>query len=146
MKKNNYSKFIVTLALLFGLQITNAQNKLLDTEHGLQILDYLEQNKERNNVFSNDLRDIYVKNEFLTKKTGVTHIYLTQRYEGIEIFNTESSVAIKDNKIFYQASRFIPNISQKANTTIPQLSAQDAIKYFTKSKHHYSSIKRTRCH
>ncbi|MDX1317085.1 MAG: peptidase, partial [Xanthomarina gelatinilytica] len=114
--KNNYAqKFVIIGMLLFGF-IGFAQHNLSDSEYGSLIETYLTKNLATYQLTEPDIQDLYVSNEYFSKSTKINHVYVNQRYQGIEIFNATSSVAIKDNAVFYYANNFIGQVSQKLNT------------------------------
>jgi len=125
--KKIYSQFFLILGLLFLTEISYSQNSLVNSNYGSQIQTYLNSNKEKFNLIDNDIEDLYVSDEYFSKSTEITHVYVTQRYQGIKIYNAVSSIAIKENAVFYYDNNFIDNISQKTNTTIPVLNAEQAI-------------------
>ena len=61
------------------------------------------------------------------KKTQITHVYVGQQHNGIEVFNAMASVAIKDDKVFYVGNSFVKDISGKINTVSPVISQKEAI-------------------
>ncbi|WP_417865627.1 T9SS-dependent M36 family metallopeptidase [Xanthomarina gelatinilytica] len=125
--KNNYAqKFVIIGMLLFGF-IGFAQHNLSDSEYGSLIETYLTKNLATYQLTEPDIQDLYVSNEYFSKSTKINHVYVNQRYQGIEIFNATSSVAIKDNAVFYYANNFIGQVSQKLNTITAQINAQDAL-------------------
>jgi hypothetical protein len=60
-------------------------------------------------------------------KNGITYIYLRQTYQGIEISNANSNMAVKDGKIVHQAGKIITKIKQTESSTTPSLGASEAI-------------------
>ncbi len=125
--KYNYLRFLVFLGLILLSFTGVSQNNLIESEYGSKIQTYLNQEKETYNLTSSDIADLVISKEFYSKKSKITHVYVNQRYQGITIFNAISSVAIKDNVVFYYANNFIAGIDQRINTTAPQLNAQTAI-------------------
>jgi hypothetical protein len=125
--KNFYSQFSLIFGLLFIVQISFAQNALSSSEYGTQIQNYLNNEKEKLNLSDNDILDLYVANEAFSQATEINHVYVIQRYQGIEIYNAISSVAIREGAVFYYANNFISNINLKANTVSPILNAEQAI-------------------
>jgi hypothetical protein len=125
--KNNYIQTILVIGvLLFGF-VGFAQHNLSDSEYSNVIETHLNRNLATYNLTSNDIQDLYVSKEYFSKSTKINHVYINQRYQGIEIHNAISSVAIKDQAVFYYANSFIGNISEKVNTISPQINAQRAI-------------------
>lgn len=75
-----------------------------------------------------DLADVIVTDRYVTQHNGVTHLYLRQRYQGIELFNGDINLTIGGNgQVLYGVSRFVPNLAQAVNTTRPTLSASQSI-------------------
>ena len=126
MKKNYFHSFIAVGLMFFGL-LGFSQNTLVNSEYGNVIQTYLTQNQAKFSFTANDIEDLYVNKEYFSKSTKINHVYVNQRFQGIEIYNAVSSVAIRDNAIFYYANNLISNITEKVNTTIPQINAQRAI-------------------
>ncbi len=125
--KNNYAKKLLFLAILVFANVVYAQSNLMESNYASVIQNYLNQNKEKYGLTVSDISDLSVDNEFLSKNSKITHVYVNQRYQGIPILNALSSVAIKGNAVFYYANRFTGNVNQRVNTTSPQLTAKQAI-------------------
>lgn len=75
---------------------------------------------------SQDVSDLYLRNEVIGNGTKITSCYVIQRYQGTEIFNSLSNVAIKDGQILKAGTNFVSNLAQKVNAVTPTLSATDA--------------------
>jgi len=125
--KKKYMNLIRILILIFFSQNFNAQTPLAKSVYKSQINSYLDKVKSKYNLANKDFSDLIISKEYYSSKTKITHIYLVQRYRNIEIFNTETSVALKDNKVFYYANRLLPDVSEKINKITPNLSAEQAI-------------------
>ncbi|OUR94729.1 peptidase [Flavobacteriales bacterium 34_180_T64] len=125
--KNNYLRYLCFFGLVLFSSISFSQNNLNDSQYGSIIQTYLDQNKSSFNLSTVDIVDISVSKEFFSKKTGITHVYINQRHQGINIFGGLSSVAIKDNAVFYYANNFIENIIEKVNASNPLINAEQAI-------------------
>ncbi|WP_339632071.1 T9SS-dependent M36 family metallopeptidase [Bizionia echini] len=125
--KNNYAKKLLFLAVLVFANVVYSQSKLMDSNYASVIQNYLNQNKDKFGLTVSDILDLSVENEYLSKNTKITHVYVNQRYQGVAILNAVSSVAIKGNVVFYYANNFIGNINDKVNTVSPQLTAEQAI-------------------
>src|SRR3954471_3953479 len=78
---------------------------------------YLEANRTKFNLTSNDISDWEIESEVDAKGTKITSCYILQRFDGIAIFNAQSNVSVKDGKVINLANDFKSNISQKVNTT-----------------------------
>jgi uncharacterized repeat protein (TIGR01451 family) len=80
-------------------------------------------------LLPDDLNDVVVKDRYVSKHNGVTHIYLRQRLGGLEVFNGDINVNItRDGRIINIGTNFVHNLQQAANTTTPTLTAADAVR------------------
>jgi extracellular elastinolytic metalloproteinase len=91
------------------------------------IQSYLETNRAQFGLTNQDLSDLSIQNEFFGKGTKITSCYVVQRHQGIEIFNGQSTIAVKDGNVLKVGSNFQANIAQKVNTVTPSLSVMDAL-------------------
>ncbi len=115
MKKVLYSIMFIVAGFAYGQDYTAAINSYLNdnqTELGLQ---------------SQDFEDVIVDRQSYSKSMELNNVYVLQRYQGIEIFNSTSPFAIKDGVVVYSSLSFSEDISQKINTTSPAISASTAI-------------------
>jgi extracellular elastinolytic metalloproteinase len=92
-----------------------------------KIQSYLDQNKTKLNLTSQDISDWYIQSTGSSESTKIDTYWLAQKYQGIEIHNAVSNVWVKNDEIINVENGFISNIGQKVNTTIPSLSVTSAI-------------------
>jgi len=92
-----------------------------------EIQSYLDKNKAKFGLTASDVSDWVIESEVYAEGTKITSCYIVQRYRGIEIFNAQSNVSVKDGKVINVANNFINNIAQKVNTTTPVLSVIQAV-------------------
>ncbi len=107
--------------------VTFSQNYDQPSEDVGFILDYLKEHKSDFNFQDKDIEQLIVTNEYLSKSTGLTHVYVNQTFEGIRIFNAISSVTIKEEDVVYFSNRFLNNIETKVNAFSPTKSPVSAI-------------------
>ena len=88
---------------------------------------YLDANRIKLDLTENDLSDWTIESEVLGEGTKITSCYIVQRYHGIEIYNAQSNLSVKNGKVIHIGNNFKKNIASKANTTTPTLSVIDAI-------------------
>ncbi len=74
-----------------------------------------------------DLADIVISGESQTKNSGVTHLYLKQRFEGIEIEGSQTNFNFKNETILSYGERLFSNVEEKANSITPALTASEAL-------------------
>lgn len=116
MKK--ITMLMVFLASLTGFSQTNKQI----------IQAYFDNNRAKNALTNKDVADWTIEKEVPGSGTKITSCYVAQRYQGIEIYNAQSNVALKDGKVFQYSNGFVSNIVQKVNATVkPVLSVTEAI-------------------
>ncbi len=74
-----------------------------------------------------DVTDWVIKSEATSDGTKITNYYINQRYKGIEIFNSQSNISMKDGNIIGFSNNFKKNIDKKINAMVPRLSVLQAI-------------------
>ncbi len=92
-----------------------------------KIQNYLNQNKTKFNLANQDISDWSVQSIGNSESTKIDTYWIIQKYQGIEIYNATSNVWIKNDEVINLLNGFIPNISQKINTTTPTLSVLAAL-------------------
>ena len=91
-------------------------------------LDYIRQNKRSLGLTDDDLADLVVKDQYLSQHNQVTHIYLRQRLEGIEVFNGDININISgDGQVINLGNGFVPDLANSVNAREPSLSAIEAV-------------------
>ena len=76
---------------------------------------------------SKDVSDWVVESEVTSEGTKITSYYIVQRYQGIEIFNAQSNISIKNGNVINIGNNFLKNIDKKVNAISPSLSVLEAI-------------------
>ena len=113
---------IVGLLLVFAanLQAQTAQQRAAK---------YLFDTAENYDLSMEDLADWIVTDEHVSRQSGVHHIYVRQRYQGIEIFGANASVHVLANgNLLTMNNRFLSEIETRlVSETIPTLSATEAL-------------------
>lgn len=75
-----------------------------------------------------DLADLVVTDRYTSRHNGVTHVYLRQRYAGIQVYNANVNVNVAaDGSIISLNQALVPSLSKAVNATAPKLSAVDAV-------------------
>ena len=89
---------------------------------------YLAEQREKWHLTEADINNFRVTDQYQTKHNGLTHLYLAQQHEGIELFNAISGLHItKEGQVAFATNRFTPGLASKINTTHPLLTAYRAI-------------------
>ena len=92
-----------------------------------KIQDYLDANRGKFELNSNDISDWIIESEGSSSSTKITNYRIVQRYQGIELFDAQSNVWVKNEEVINIGNRFRNNIAQRVNTKTPSLSVLQAI-------------------
>ncbi|PHS62897.1 MAG: peptidase [Flavobacterium sp.] len=115
MKKALYFVMFIAAGFAYGQDFSGSVNN------------YLNSNRSQLGLESQDVSDVIVDRHSYSKSMDVENVWVLQRYQGIEIFNSSSSFAVRNGQVINANLSFSKNISQKVNTTSPAISAQTAI-------------------
>ncbi len=91
-------------------------------------LRYLRDHRQVLGLSANDIAGLVVTDEYRSANSGVTHIYLRQRYHGFEVHGANINVNIAaDGSVMNLGNQFIPDIETAINTTSALLNRGQAI-------------------
>jgi hypothetical protein len=83
-------------------------------------LAYIRAHRAGLGLSEDDLADFVVKDRYTSPNNGVTHIYLRQRLDGIEVYGADINVNVaRDGRIVNLGNRFVANLRQAANAATP---------------------------
>ena len=83
---------------------------------------YVADHREELGLTQADLEDLAVTDAYTSDHTGVSHVYLRQRYKGIEVYGANINVNVaSDGKVLSHGSDFVPNLTSLVNRTSPVL-------------------------
>ncbi|MPZ68387.1 MAG: metalloprotease [Actinobacteria bacterium] len=92
---------------------------------------YVSQHRRELRLKPADIADLAVTDTYRSAASGVTHVYLRQRYAGIDVLGAGMTVNVKDGRVIYAPSRFIGRIDRKVSgipTLTPVTAVGDALK------------------
>ncbi len=115
MKKITF--LLVVLVSAIGFSQQNRQ----------KIQNYLNENKQRFDLTSQDVSDWSIQSEQNSTSTKITNFRIVQNHNGIEIFNTQSNVWVKNNEVINFVNHFAKNISSKISSSSNSLSYAQAL-------------------
>lgn len=84
--------------------------------------------RERLGLTNRDVTEWEVSDIYSSAATRSTYVYIQQTLAGIRVFNAVSSFSVRDGQVLSFASRFVPELARKVNTTRPVLSPADALR------------------
>lgn len=91
-------------------------------------LNYIRDNARALGLSADDLRDVIVTDRYTSRHNGVTHIYLRQRYNGIEVFGADINVNVAaDGSIINVGNSFLANLAAAVGAQAPARSAVQAV-------------------
>ena len=75
-----------------------------------------------------DLAEITVSSQSTSDLSGLEHVYLQQRFAGIDVFGGVANFSLNsDGQILIVGNSLVPNLARTLNTTKPALSPQQAV-------------------
>jgi Zn-dependent metalloprotease len=92
--------------------------------HKQLIQNYLDLQKSSLNLTASDISDWTIDSEVYGQGTQITSCYIQQNFQGVRVFTSSSTVAIKNNEVVHLSLNFTAQLRQKINTTQPQLSVE----------------------
>ena len=91
------------------------------------ISSYLNTNRAQLGLQNLDVQEFEINSQSYSRSMQLDNVYATQKHNGIEIYNSTSSFAIKDGSVVSAGLSFQNNIAEKVNTTNPSITANSAI-------------------
>jgi extracellular elastinolytic metalloproteinase len=90
-------------------------------------LRYIDEHKDELGLSASDLADTVVASEHVSDINGVTHIYLTQRYQGIEVNGAQIGIHImSDGSVLNLSNSFVPDLAEAVSGLAPTRDAGEA--------------------
>ena len=92
------------------------------------VLNYLNENKAALGLTEADISNAVVSDKYVSRHTGVTHIYLQQHHNGIPVYNAIlNSNVTHDGRIINIGNRFVGNLAGAAGESSPAISQEAAV-------------------
>ena len=111
--------------MLGGLMSINA----IQAQEDLNVIkDYLSAQRNALNLTQEDINDPVFKSSSFSKSMRVQVAYVNQALQGIEVHNSTSRFAIKDQEVYSARMGFVSELGSKVNTTSPSISAETAVR------------------
>ena len=75
-----------------------------------------------------DVADIVVKDIYSSRHNGLTHVYLRQRHEGIEVADADMTLNVTaSGQVSHVGHRFVSDLASRVEPALPSVSAADAL-------------------
>lgn len=114
-------KKITTLFLLLCSLICFSQ------ESKTKIQNYLNINKDKLKLTTEDINDWFVEGEASSENTGITNYYIKQKYRGVELYDSSSNIWIKNGEVINGGEGLLANISSKVVGVTPSLTVLNGL-------------------
>ncbi|MFK7787585.1 MAG: hypothetical protein AB8B56_20855, partial [Crocinitomicaceae bacterium] len=92
-----------------------------------QIQHYLNDNKEALELTESDIQNWRISDQHFAKQTNLHHVYISQEYNGTEIFGSNAVFAMKGDNVVLTGNRLEQNISGKIVSPAASLTNVEAI-------------------
>ncbi len=114
-------KRVLLLLVVLAFQSMSAQNYAEIVEQ------YMDQNRSQWGFTSEDVQDLQLSSSSFSKSMNVQNVYLNQAHNGIEVFNSTSTFALKNGQVVMAKSNFVRDLASKVNTTSASITPSQAI-------------------
>ena len=92
------------------------------------VLDHFKQSQKAAQLPLQDLSDLVISSRSVSKRNGLKHLYVQQRYQGLEIYGALTTLNLsKDDEVISEGNRFVHNLDKKVKAQQPKLDAQAAV-------------------
>lgn len=88
---------------------------------------HLNNKKEALGLNETDIAQIAVQSTTYSKSMDVHNVYVTQQYQGIDVYNSVSGFAIRNGAVLNEAMAFQTDVRNRINTISPSVSASLAV-------------------
>lgn len=88
---------------------------------------YLQKYQAESSLKEKDIADVSIATQSYSESLKAYNVYVEQYYQGVKIYNSVSPFVIKDGRVLTAKISFVENLSLKANSTSPSVSALAAI-------------------
>ena len=92
-----------------------------------QIQNYLNENREALELTESDIQNWRITNEHFAKRNNLHHVYISQEYNGVEVFGANAVFAIKGETVMMTGNRLQGSISDKTVSSAASLTNEEAI-------------------
>jgi PKD repeat protein len=121
MPIKNFLKLLSIALLLLTAKSLVGQNEAI-------IRNFLNENRISLELSESDIQDWIIYDNYNSNHNGVSHVYLRQRHNGIEIYNAVANFNIKDGRVISMGDRFFRNVSTSVNSNSALIGPIEAIR------------------
>ena len=91
-------------------------------------IDFLQSHRQELGLTTDDFNDFVVSDQYVSRHTGVTHVYLQQRLDGVEVSNGILNINVMaDGRVLNLGNRWVGDLAGKVVGRSPALSPEQAV-------------------
>src|SRR5690554_2146330 len=118
---------LLAAVLAMSVPVAQAQNSA-QSEALTTALDHLHASRAALGLSEADLAEVAVTDEYASRASGVTHLYLRQTVHGVEVYNARLSAHVTpEGRVVGVKSAFVPEAARAANAPTPTLTPEAAV-------------------
>ena len=127
--KKSFLPIVSFVGLLFGL-LASAPLQAQQEDAAVRLaLDHLKTHCADYGLSAADVAEPWVSSAYSSKKSGVTHVYFNQMYQGVKVWQATGNANIdREGKLINLHARFVPNLAGLIANTAPTLTADKAVR------------------
>ncbi len=110
----NYVKLLLMVALFSSANLF-AQDYITAIQNNVAA------NRSTLGISDQDVQDLKISDEVLTRRTGITHVYASQQFQGTPIYNAFANAAFRNGEIVFLSTTLENDIASRVNATSPVL-------------------------
>lgn len=89
---------------------------------------YVSQQRAALGLNAADLHEMVVESAHTSEHNGVTHVYLAQLFQGIQVYGAQINVSVAaDGRILAIGNSFVPQLARAVNRQVPDRTAPEAL-------------------
>src|SRR5690606_17450387 len=116
------------LLLVLFAAAAGSPTALAQSEAASTVLNHFQARSAAFGLTAADLADVAVTDEYVSRHNGVTHVYLRQRVDGVEVFNARASAHVTPaGRVVGLHSTFVTEPGSRAASATPSLTAEAAV-------------------
>ncbi len=90
-------------------------------------LRFLRAQPEQFLLTAQDVADVRISDVYRSQHNRVVHVWVQQQHAGIPVYNALFGLHVRDGQVYHLGHRFVPQLAQRVNTTLPSLGAARAL-------------------
>ncbi|MCL4117593.1 UNVERIFIED_CONTAM: hypothetical protein GTU68_066761, partial [Idotea baltica] len=123
------NKFLLLslLTLLFitvSAQVTDNERRAVET-----VVNHFQNVATKIGYSNSDFEQLIITDVYTSKHNNVTHVYLRQQHNGIEVYSANANANVWKDKVLNTGNQFQYNLNRKINNTSPAITAGQAVEF-----------------